>query len=84
MGLKRQLAVLLDILFPLRDMHIALSSGYCLVRRNASIALLDLLGWVCFRHCLCCCCGFWWGSAEMLDLVVVFGVAEVLSLWYSH
>ena len=83
MGLKRRLAVLLDILFPLRDMHIALSSGCCLVRRNASIALLDLLGWVYFGYCLCCHSGCWLGSFEILDLVAVFGVVEVWTLLCS-
>ena len=84
MGLKRRLPVLLDILFPSQNMHIALSSGLCLVHRNGSIAKLDLLGWVCFGYCLYCHSSYWWGSVEMLDLVAVFGVAEVWSLWYSH
>ena len=83
-GLKQRLDVLLDILFPSRNMSIALSSGLCLVHINGSIASLDLLGWVCFGYCLCChsCC--WRGSIEMLDLVAVFGVAEVWSLWCSR
>ena len=80
-GLKRRLVVLLDILFPSRNMHIALSSGLCLVRRSGSIVSLDLLGWVYFGYYLCYHFGCWRGSIEMLDLVAVFGVAEVWSLW---
>ena len=76
--------MLLDILFPSQNMHIALSSGICLVRRNSSIASLDLLGWVCFGYCLCCHSSCWQGSVEMLDLVAVFGIAEVWTLWYSR
>jgi len=83
-GLKRRLAMLLDILFPSQNMCIALLSGLCLVRRNGSIASLDPLGWVYFGYCLCCHSGCWWGSIEMLDLVVVFGAAEVWSLWCSR
>ena len=75
MGLKRRLAVLLDILFPSRNMHIALSSALCLVYRNGSIASLDLFGWVCFGYCLCCHSSCWQGSIEILDLVAV------LALW---
>ena len=84
MGLKRRLAVLLDILFPSRNMSIALSSGLCLVHINGSIASLDLFGWVCFGYCLYCHSGYWRGFVEILDLVVVFGVVEVWPLWYSH
>ena len=74
MGLKRRLVVLLDILFPSRNMHIPLSSSHCLVRRNGSIAPLDLLGWVCFGYCLCCHSGCWQGSIEILDLVAVLAL----------
>ena len=76
--------MLLGILFPSRNTHIALSYGLFLVYRNGSIASLDLLGWVCFGYCLYCHSGCWRGSVEMLDLVAVFGVAEVWPLWRSH
>ena len=45
--MKLRLVVSLDILFPSRNMRIVLSCGLCLVRRNGSIASLDLMGWVC-------------------------------------
>ena len=83
MGLKRRLDVLLGILFPSRNTHIALSYGLFLVYRNGSIASLDLLGWVCFGYVLSCSFGCWRGFIEILDLVVVFGVVEVWPLWYS-
>ena len=41
---------------------------------------LDLLGWVYFGYDLYCHFGYWWGFAEVIDLVVVFGVAEVWPL----
>ena len=83
MGLKRRLPVLLDILFPSQNMHIALSSGLCLVHRNGSIALLDLLDWVCFGYCLFCHSGCWRGSVEMLDLVAFFGIVEVWTMVFT-
>ena len=82
--MKLRLVVSLDILFPSQNMRIVLSCGLFLVHRNGRIASLDLLGWVCFGYVLCCRFGCWWGFIEILDLVVVFGVAEVWPLWYSH
>ena len=84
MGLKRRLAMLLDILFPSQNMCIALLSGLCLVRRNGSIASLDLLGWVCFGYYLYYHFGCWRGFAEVFDLIIVFGIVEGWPLWRSH
>jgi hypothetical protein len=83
-GPKRRLVVLLDILFPSQNMHIVLSCGLFLVRKNGSIASLDLSDWVCFRYYLCSHSGCCWGSVEVLGLVVVFGVAGVWPPWYSR
>jgi hypothetical protein len=75
-GLKLRLVVPLDILFPSRNMSIVLLCGLFPVHRNGSIVSLDLLGWVYFVYVLYCF-GCWRGFVEILDLVVVFGIAEV-------
>ena len=52
--------------------------------RNGSKASLGVLGWVCFGYDLCYHFGYWWGFAEVFDLIIVFGIVEGWPLWRSH